>query len=58
MVKEYKINRVMRRYVELRNDPEEWAGYQADVAAWDVTTGDGLARRTLLPASGSARVAP
>ncbi len=58
LVKEHKIKRVMRRYAELPNDPEEWARYQADVAAWDVTTGDGLPRRTPLHASGSARVAP
>ncbi len=42
LIKEHKINRVMRRYEELSTDAEEWANYQADVAAWDATTGDGL----------------
>jgi len=41
LIKEHKINRVIRRYEELRTDAAEWANYQADVAAWDATTGDG-----------------
>jgi len=42
LIKEHTINRVKRRYEELRTDAAEWANYQADVAAWDATTGDGL----------------
>lgn len=42
LVKEHKINRIMRRYEELRADPDEWASYQAELAEWDSTSGDGL----------------
>jgi len=42
LIKEHKINRVMRQYEELRANPEEWAKYQGDVATWDAVTGDGL----------------
>ncbi len=42
LIKEHKINRVMRRYEELRSDAEEWANYQADGVAWDATAGDDL----------------
>lgn len=42
LVREHKINRILRRYEELRADPEVWASYQGELAAWDRTTGDGL----------------
>lgn len=42
LVKEHKINRVVQRYEELRADPEEWTSYQAELAEWDTTAGDGL----------------
>lgn len=42
LVKEHQLNRIMRRYEELRADPEEWASYQAELAEWDTTVGDGL----------------
>ncbi len=42
LIKEHKVNRVIRRYEELRSDAQEWADYHADVGAWDATTGDGL----------------
>jgi len=29
-------------YAALRRDPEAWAGYQAELAAWEVTLTDGL----------------
>lgn len=53
LVKEHKINRVIRRYEELRANPEEWANYQGDIAAWDAVTGDGLP-----DATGCARWSP
>lgn len=31
-----------RHYEELRNDPEAWAEYRTEIAAWDATSGDGL----------------
>lgn len=42
LVKEHKINRIMRRYEELRADPDEWASYQAEAQLTDNTAGDGL----------------
>ncbi len=29
-------------YAALQRDPEAWAGYQAELAAWEVTSMDGL----------------
>jgi predicted transcriptional regulator len=29
-------------YAALRADPEKWADYQKEIAAWDVTLADGL----------------
>jgi predicted transcriptional regulator len=29
-------------YAALRADPEKWADYQEEIAAWDVTLADGL----------------
>jgi predicted transcriptional regulator len=31
-------------YARLQADPEEWEDYVGELAEWDVTTGDGLAR--------------
>lgn len=42
LVKEHKIARIMRRYQELRADPEEWASYQAEARLTDNAAGDGL----------------
>lgn len=42
LVQEHKIGRILRRYEELRADPEEWASYQGELIAWDRTAGDGL----------------
>lgn len=42
LVKEHKINRIVRRYEELRTAPEEWASYQAEARLTDDTAGDGL----------------
>jgi len=42
LVKEHKINRIVRRYEELRADPEDWAGYQAEARLTDNAAGDGL----------------
>lgn len=42
LVKEHKINRIMRRYEELRADPEEWASYSAEARLTDNVAGDGL----------------
>lgn len=42
LIKEHKINRIVRRYEELRADPQEWGSYAAECAEWDVTGGDGL----------------
>lgn len=40
--REYKINRVMEQYQQLRANPEEWASYQLELAQSDNTAGDGL----------------
>jgi len=42
LVKEHKINRIMRRYEELRADSDEWASYQAEARLTDNAAGDGL----------------
>lgn len=42
LVKEHKINRIMRRYEELRADPQEWASYQAEARLTDNVAGEGL----------------
>ncbi|WP_322752471.1 hypothetical protein [Frankia sp. Cas3] len=42
LVKEYKINRIIRRYEELRADAEERASYQAEARLTDDAAGDGL----------------
>jgi hypothetical protein len=42
LVKEHKINGIMRRYEELRADPQEWASYRAEARLTDDAAGDGL----------------
>lgn len=42
MVEEHKVNRIVRRYEELRAEPDEWASYHAELAEWDTTAGDSL----------------
>ena len=41
---EARLNQEMiTGYDRLRENPEQWASYQAELDEWDVTTGDGLA---------------
>ncbi|WP_197743115.1 hypothetical protein [Mycobacterium lacus] len=42
LVREHQISRIIRRYEELRADPDEWAGYQAEARLTDSSAGDGL----------------
>ncbi|MDQ2707533.1 MAG: hypothetical protein M3Z25_07795 [Actinomycetota bacterium] len=42
LLKEHKINRIVRRYEQLRADPDEWASYQKEAQLTDNTAGDGL----------------
>lgn len=42
LVREYKINQIVRRYEELRQDPDEWAEYRAEASLTDNSAGDGL----------------
>ena len=42
LVKEHKVNRIMRRNEELRADPEEWASYQAEARLTDNAASDAL----------------
>ncbi|GAB3445494.1 hypothetical protein GCM10027436_34900 [Actinophytocola sediminis] len=42
LVKEHQINRIMRRYEDLRVDPEEWASYRGEARLTDQVAGDGL----------------
>ncbi|MDQ3887106.1 MAG: hypothetical protein M3308_08925 [Actinomycetota bacterium] len=42
LVKEHQINQIMQRYEELRDDPDEWASYQAEAQLTDQAAGDGL----------------
>lgn len=42
LVREYKINRIMRRYDELRADPDEWASYHNETRLTDNAAGDSL----------------
>jgi predicted DNA-binding protein len=36
------IEAMERHYKELRDNPEAWAEFKAEGAAWDATAGDGL----------------
>jgi hypothetical protein len=42
LLKEHKINRIIRRYEELRADPDEWASYQAEARMADRVGCEGL----------------
>lgn len=42
LVREYKIQRILRRYEALRADPEEWASYQAEARLTDSVAGERL----------------
>lgn len=42
LVQEHKINHIMRRYEELRADPDEWASYQAEGRLTDNVAGGSL----------------
>jgi hypothetical protein len=42
LVKEHKVNRILRRYEELRAVPEEWASYRAEARLTDNAAGDSL----------------
>lgn len=42
LVKEHKINRIMRRYEELHADPDEWASYQTEARLTDNVAGESL----------------
>jgi hypothetical protein len=42
LVREHKINQIVRRYEELRADPDEWASYQSELDEAEGTVGDGL----------------
>jgi predicted transcriptional regulator len=45
-IKEYQEKRFWEEYyagyAALKADPKEWAEYQEDIGAWDVTLADGL----------------
>jgi len=40
LVKQYKINKIVRQYEALRADPEEWASYQAEARLTDGVAGE------------------
>jgi predicted transcriptional regulator len=42
LVKEHQIDRIVRRYEDLRADPDEWASYRAEAHLTDNSAGDGL----------------
>jgi hypothetical protein len=42
LVKEYKVQRIIRQYENLRADPEAWASYQAEAHLTDGVAGDRL----------------
>lgn len=42
LIKDHQISRIMRRYEEMRADPEEWAGYRAEAQLTDQVAGDSL----------------
>jgi predicted transcriptional regulator len=45
-IRKYQENRYWEQYeagyAALKANPEKWAEYQKEIAAWDVTLGDGL----------------
>lgn len=42
LIDEHEMQQVHAAYARLRADPEAWADYQAELAAWATTVGDGL----------------
>jgi hypothetical protein len=42
LMMEHHISHIMRRYEELRANPEEWASYQAETRLTDNVAGEGL----------------
>jgi hypothetical protein len=42
LVREHQIDRIIRRYDDLRADPDEWASYRAEAHLTDSSAGDGL----------------
>jgi hypothetical protein len=42
LIMEHHVSHIMRRYEELRADPEEWASYQAEARLTDNVAGEGL----------------
>lgn len=42
LIDEHEMGQVHAAYARLQDDPEAWADYQAELAEWDTTTGDGL----------------
>lgn len=40
--KEQRWRAAEEAMARLRQDPDEWRDYQAEAAAWDVTSADGL----------------
>lgn len=42
LIKEHRINRIMARYAELRDDADEWATYRAEARLTDNAAADGL----------------
>lgn len=42
LIDEHEMQQVHAAYARLQADPEAWADYQAELAEWDTTVGDGL----------------
>lgn len=42
LIDEHEMQQVHAAYARLQADPQAWEEYQAELAEWDVTTGDGL----------------
>jgi hypothetical protein len=42
LIDEHEMHLAHAAYARLRSDPAAWGEYQAEVAAWDGTAGDGL----------------
>jgi len=42
LIKEHRVNKIMKRYAELRSDSQEWGSYRAEAALTDNAASDGL----------------
>lgn len=42
LIEEHEVGAAITAYDRLRSDADRWADYQAELAEWDVTVGDGL----------------